>query len=262
MARVADQRWPPRYSREQPLAELDRLVGVALVEPVRAPGLLACLDDDGRQVLAELVRVDLEPAVLGALEREREGREGLARAEPDESALAHVDCRARTPRRAACARAAVDAVGRDHQVGVRELAVVVDLALEMLTRRRARGARSCRMFEQLLALDAAEPVTAACGPSSRGSGRRCRPSDRSCPTMAACDSGSAARKPCHRLVGEHDAPAEGVVGPVALVDLDARARQRLLEQDGRIQPRRPAAGTDDTLHVVTSRSRAITSLNI
>ena len=66
--------------------------------------------------------------------------------------------------------------------------------------------------------------------------------------MAAWEGASAAAKPGHGLVREHDAPAEGVVRPVALVDLDAGARQRLLQQDRRVQPRRPAAHADDALH--------------
>ena len=59
---------------------------------------------------------------------------------------------------------AVDAVGGDDQVGVRELGVVLDLVLEVLLDAEL-AARSCRMFEQLLARDAAEAVAAACGSS-------------------------------------------------------------------------------------------------
>jgi hypothetical protein len=52
----------------------------------------------------------------------------------------------------------------------------------------------------------------------------------------------------HRLVGEHDAPPERVVRPVALVDFDQRVRQRLLEKDRLIQARGAAAETDDAFH--------------
>src|SRR6267154_845997 len=52
----------------------------------------------------------------------------------------------------------------------------------------------------------------------------------------------------HRLIGEHHAPAERIVRPVTLVDLDPRGRQRLAQQDGRIQSRRAAPHTDDSLH--------------
>ena len=45
----------------------------------------------------------------------------------------------------------------------------------------------------------------------------------------------------HGLIGEDHAPAEGVVGPIALVHLDARRRQGLAQQDGGIQTRGAAA---------------------
>src|SRR5690606_3547168 len=44
-----------------------------------------------------------------------------------------------------------------------------------------------------------------------------------------------------RLVREHDTEAEGVVGPVALDDLDVRRRKRLLQEDRRVESRGPAA---------------------
>ena len=61
---VAHQLVAVEVLREQLSAEGDRLLVVRLVEAVRAPGLLARLDDDRRERLAELVGVDLEPAVL------------------------------------------------------------------------------------------------------------------------------------------------------------------------------------------------------
>ena len=49
----------------------------------------------------------------------------------------------------------------------------------------------------------------------------------------------------HRLVGEHDAPAERVVGLVLLVDVDARRGQRLLEQQREVEPGGAAADAGD-----------------
>ena len=68
------------------------------------------------------------------------------------------------------------------------------------------------------------------------------------PVIAACEGASAAREALHGPVREHHAPAEGVVRPVALVDLDPRARQGLAEQDGGVEPGGPAAEADDALH--------------
>src|SRR4029453_5710601 len=112
--RVGDQPVTAEVAPEQPLPELDQLLGVAAVEPVRDPGLLARLDDHGGEIAAELVRMDLEPAVLGSLEGEREGREVLRRAEADEAALADLDVRVEMLGVHAT-RAAVDAVRRDHE---------------------------------------------------------------------------------------------------------------------------------------------------
>src|SRR5579863_2576510 len=52
----------------------------------------------------------------------------------------------------------------------------------------------------------------------------------------------------HRLVGEHHAPAEGVVRAVALEDLDARRGQGLAQQNRRVQPGRAATHADDSSH--------------
>ena len=59
-------------------------------------------------------------------------------------------------------------------------------------------------------------------------------------------STSAARKFSERLIGEDDAPAEGVVGPVALEDGDVGVRARLLEQQGEVETGRPAADHRDS----------------
>ena len=53
----------------------------------------------------------------------------------------------------------------------------------------------------------------------------------------------------HGLVGEHHPPAEGVVRAVALVHFDPGRRQRLAQQDGRVEPRRAAAHADDSSHI-------------
>jgi hypothetical protein len=49
----------------------------------------------------------------------------------------------------------------------------------------------------------------------------------------------------HGGVGEHDAPAEGIVGVVALDHRDAVLGMRLFHQQAEIQPGRAAADTDD-----------------
>src|SRR3569833_4674267 len=88
---VALKAMPVQVAAEEPLAESDRLPGVIPIQTVSQPGLLPGLDDDGREVLAELVGMDLEPAVLRTLKREGKGREGLGRSQPDKPAFPLVE---------------------------------------------------------------------------------------------------------------------------------------------------------------------------
>src|SRR4029079_10942040 len=94
-------------------------------------GFRARLDDDLREVLAELVRVHLKPPVFRALECERERGELLRRAQPDEAALAYVYVGLEDVRMP-CADAAVHAVCADDQVRVGEQGLVCRLMLERL----------------------------------------------------------------------------------------------------------------------------------
>src|SRR5688500_271555 len=64
--------------------------------------------------------------------------------------------------------------------------------------------------------------------------------------------GIGGAKALHRLIGKHHAPAESIVRAIAFVDLDVGTRQGLFEQNGGIQPRRPAAQTYDALHESTA----------
>src|SRR6185503_14431244 len=103
-----------------------------------------------------------------------------------------------------------------------------------------------------LALDAAEAV-------APGSRRRAAEVDVDVvPVMeAAGDRGVRGRvrraEVLHRAVGKDDAPAEGVVRAIALVDVDPRPRQGPAEQDGGVEACRPAAEADDALHGMNYR---------
>ena len=63
--------------------------------------------------------------------------------------------------------------------------------------------------------------------------------------LNACRLLAAADEIAQGLVGEHDAPAERVVGPVAFDDDDAVRRVLLLHQQGAIQAGGTAADADD-----------------
>ena len=91
MGGVALESVAAQVAAKELLTEGNGLGRVEPVQPVSEPGLLACFDNDRGEVLAELVGVDLKPAVLGALEGEGKGREGLGGAQPDKAAFALVD---------------------------------------------------------------------------------------------------------------------------------------------------------------------------
>src|SRR6185312_8199622 len=84
---VALQPVATQIARKELLTKGDRLPGVVLIQAMRPPRLFPGLNNDRREVLAELVGVDLKPAVLGALEGEGKGRERLGGAQPDEAAF-------------------------------------------------------------------------------------------------------------------------------------------------------------------------------
>jgi hypothetical protein len=102
--------------------------------------------------------VRLEPAPLGFLEREGERLEQLARAEPDEAAVAQVDV-GLVGRGVPGADAAVEAVAGDDQVGVGILLVALHVGLEAQLDAERLAAR-LQDVEQALAADAAEAVAA------------------------------------------------------------------------------------------------------
>jgi len=183
--------------------------------------------------------------VLGVFECKRECRKFLLGAEPDEAAFAHVDMRLEDIRMQAALQA-VDAVGGDDQVRVRKIRRGADLVLKGLPHAERRGPL-LQDVQQPLARDAAKSVAAAADQL---------PAEMHIdvvPMIEAVDDGVMRlridiAKSGHRLVGEHDAPAERVVRPVALVHFDERVGQCLLEKDRRIQARGAAAETDDAFH--------------
>ena len=148
-----------------------------------------------------------------------------------------------------------DAVACDDQIGAPTSVERADLALELDAARRARRARACRMLEQRLALEPAEPVTgraqhAPLRPGRRASGASIR--------VISMSSQRANRvgdlrvrlrigvgEVAERRVAEHDAEPERVVGAVALVDHDVVLGSRALDEDPEVEPGRAAADAGD-----------------
>ena len=228
--------------REQPLAEGDGLFLLHLVEAGLQPHVFGCLDDEGGGVIVVAVGVRLEPAVLGFFEREREGLEQLVRAEPDEAAAPHVDVRL-VRCRVLGTDAAVEPVAGDDEVGVDVRRVVLHVGLEHQLDAQLLAA-CLQDVEQALAADAAEAVATRAHLVA---------ADVHLDVVPVVEGVEDLRRGvrvgslqvAERLVGEHDAPAEGVVGPVALDHGDVVRRVLALHQKREIQAGRAAADADD-----------------
>ena len=106
---------------------------------MRLPGLFTSLDDDCRELVAELIGVNLKPPMRGLLERKCKRGELLSRAQPHESALAHINIGVKL-RCVARARTAVDPVRRDDEIGTGPRGLRVDFALESLQYTQRCGA--------------------------------------------------------------------------------------------------------------------------
>ena len=180
-------------------------------------------------LLVESIAVRLEDAVLVLDEEEREGIERQRGAEPDEAGRAARRDRARMRRRSCAANRAVDAVGRDDQVGVAESECVESTTSRTLgaeseidAQLAARGAGES---EQLAARDAAEAVAAR---------RDATTVDEDVDVVPVREIvGDRAERRLvgspeilEGLVGKHDAPAERVVGPVSLENGDLVRQDR------------------------------------
>ena len=227
---------------EQVLAETDRGFLTELVEAVRLVGLFGGLDDEGRGLVVELVDMGLEPAVFGLAEIEGEGVERFVRAEPDVAVRAHDEIGLKH-RLVAIAHPGRSAVRSDDEVGVGKFEVGTDFALEGEpdAQRLAAGLQD---VEELLAPDADEAV------AGRADAPPLEQEFDVVPVVeGALDLGRRLRVPdLHRLhgrVGEHDAPPERVVRPVALDHLDVVGRVQRLHQQAEIEARGTAADAND-----------------
>ena len=192
--------------------------------------------------VVEAVGVGLEPAVLGLLEGEREGVEELGGAEPHEAAATHVDVGAIGVGELG-ADAAVETVASDHEVGVGEIGDGLHVGAEHQLDADFLAAL-LQDVEQALAADAAEAVA-----TRRDLGAANVDLDVVPVIEGAEDLRGALRvgrlQVAERLVGEDDAPAEGVVGEIALDDADAMRPVLLLHEQREVEARRTAADADD-----------------
>ncbi len=248
---VADQAVAIEVAREQALAVGHALLLAHLLDAGSPPHRLGRLDNEGRGVVVKAIGMRLEPAVLGLLEGEGERLEQLVRAEPDKAALAGIDVGLEGVG-IAPAHAAVDAVGGDDEIGpvlLRECLVVRHVGLEDQVHAELL-ATLLQDIEQALAADADEAVPARADGASADMDvnvipvieRRVNP---------LCADRIGLFEIVHGGVGEHHAPAEGVVGTVAFHHIDLVGRVLQLHQQTEIQARGAATDTQHS-HLVVS----------
>ena len=238
--RVAHQSVAFEHLGEQPLAKRNRFFLAHLVEPGRAPHALGRLDDEGRRVVIEAVRVGLEPAPRRGLEVEGERLEQAVRAEPHEAAVAHVDVRTEM-RGVLLPDAAVQAVAGNDQVGIDLRIVAFGLEAQLDAE---LGAAFLQDVEQPAAADAAKAVTAGADAPALDAHLDVVPMvERAEDAVCGFLVGQAQRT--ERLIGKHHTPAEGIVRAITLDQRDLARRLLLLHQQREIQARRaPADGGD------------------
>ncbi len=184
------------------------------IEAGAAPGRFRAFDDEGRGVGVELIGVRPDPAVFGFLEDEGEGVvEFLMGAEPDVFAGAHVDVGLENAG-VARSHARIHAVGRHDEIEVAIGVEVLRLGFELQRHAKCAGAL-LQDVQQPLAPDAAEAVAGRGDDRIPIVHRDIVPIDEIFANEFRA-FGVIGLQVAERLVGEHDAPAESVVRPVAL----------------------------------------------
>jgi 4-hydroxybenzoyl-CoA thioesterase len=203
--------------------------------------------------------MNLKPTMLGSFKRKSERRKFLLGSEPDEAAFTHIHIRIEDTGMAV-SQLAIDAVGRNDQIGVAISVLGLDLELKGLLNAKLGGAL-LQNVQQLLAADAAKSMT---------TGTHHRAAKMHVDIVPVIKTGGdgvmrlrvGVAKPLHGLVGKHHAPTEGIARPIALDDLDPCPWQVLLELNGGIQTRRAAAKADDSSHCDLPQPRFVIYLDI
>ena len=252
VAEDAGELTPVRAVQQQPMAlellrvdalELGRAAGlVELREPVTSPARVAHLEHPGRVSRLVLVGVRADDPVLGLAEEVVELVHRAGRAHPAEPVRLRDDRRLETVAEVLADRR-VDAVGGEDHVGVGEARLQLgrrDLDAEV--QGDANGpAALLEDVEQGEPRHAAEAVARATHLVALVVDRDVVPIGEFAPE-ALERLGVAREELLERLVREHDAEAEGVVGAVLLVDLDVPVGTLLLREQREVEP--PGAATD------------------
>ena len=242
---------------ENTLADRDRFLLRHGPEAEFFPGGLAAFDDEGRGIRIELVGVRPDPAMLGLLEDEGEGVvEFLVRAEPHELAFARIDVGLEHIGESR-AGPRIQAVGGDDQIvrfhigsRVRRFGLEDELDAEF-------PSAPLQQHEQPLAADAAEAVTGRNRAHALVHDRDVVPVGEMALDPGGAD-GIVALEIVQRFGRKHDAPAERVVGAVALDDRHLVRGAAQFHRDCEIEAGRPAAENRNLHRAISSRFAART----
>ncbi len=253
---VDDQLVARQLLGEHFLEKFRRFRFAEFVEACARESLRIGLHHPGRLPDLVLIAVRDEDAVLRLLEEEREGIERARRTHPGELVRAQIDARPECVG-VLLADARIDAVGRDDQVGV-AMRVRIDLGLEFQFHAERAGTflqqpqqRHARAAAKAVAADAVHrALVVDLDVVPVGEVRRDRP--------VALEIVFLER--LERLVGKHDAEAERVVRPVALVDRDADRGPGLLRENRKVETGRPPADDVDFHSRLRGRFRITLSL--
>ena len=229
--------------------------GAFLVLDLEAGGLervVGGLHQERALALRVHISVQVPDAVLVLAEAVGESGQRHLRAEPHESVRAHLDGGAEL-RLERVAHRAVDAVGTDDQVGVAMRGEPGILGLEADADAERRGA----LLEDLQQLQPAEAREAV---PRRGERPALVVDVDVVPVGEARRDVAVARfvrlpEVVERVVRQHDAEAERVVGAVPLDHLDARVRPAFLDEDREVQAGGTAADHIDFHGVLLASCR-------
>ena len=242
MSRIGHQLLALQIVRKQLFAEGNGLLLVGAIEAAGLPAFLRGLDDESRSLVVELVDMRLEPAMLGAHEIKGEGLVDLVRAQPD-VAIGTGDDIGLESVLVLAADAGVHAVAGNDEVGIRILLVALHIGLEHQVDTQLLAAR-LQDVEQVLAANPHKAMAAGANPASLEQQFDIVPM-----VEGLLDLRRRHRVPdahiVHGGIGEHHAPAEGVIGQVALHHRHLVRRVHLLHQQREIQAGGAATYADD-----------------
>src|SRR5580704_1529580 len=228
------------------LAKRDRGILVEFAQPVRLEGRVGRLDYEGRSVAIKLINVGLKPAMLRLAEVESERVERLGDTEPDVAigadekigpeliGVSVTDLR-------------IETIGRHDEIGVREFDVGINLTLEQELNPK-RLTTPLQDVQELLAADADKAVTTRTLPRALEHELDVVPMIEGVSDLRRALRVRGAHR-AHHSVGKDDAPAERVIGLVALDHGDRVLWPELFHKEPEIEPGRAAADTDDA-HIV------------